>query len=159
MEHPNEHAHAHYELYDYPGEYVVTADGETQTHVRLEELQVDHDTVRGKGNARGFSVGGMFKLKNYPREDQNKDYLLTELTYVIRVSGYESGSQDGDPPDYSVSFSAIDARRQFRPPRLTRKPRVEGPQTARVVGRKAKRPPRSRPTTTAAFTSCSTGTD
>ncbi|MGC4095085.1 MAG: type VI secretion system tip protein TssI/VgrG [Polyangiaceae bacterium] len=136
LEHPNEHAHAHYEVYDYPGEFVVSAEGETQTHVRLEELQVEHDTVRGKGNVRAFTVGALFKLENYPRDDQNKEYLLTELTYSIRVSGYESGKQSGEPPDYAVSFSAIDARRQFRPPRLTRKPRVEGPQTARVVGKK-----------------------
>ncbi|MFZ5895131.1 MAG: type VI secretion system Vgr family protein [Myxococcota bacterium] len=132
----NEHAHSRHEVYDYPGEFVVSSEGEAQTHVRLEELQVDHDTVRGRGNARGLTAGAIFKLDNYPRDDQNKDYLLTDVTYIVRVSGYESGQQEGDPPDYSVTFSAIDAKRQYRPPRVTPKPRVEGPQTAKVVGLK-----------------------
>ncbi|MFZ5893117.1 MAG: type VI secretion system Vgr family protein [Myxococcota bacterium] len=136
VEHPEEHAQSHYEFYEYPGEFVVSAEGETQANVRLEELQVDHDSVRGKGNVRGLTTGGIFKLENFPGDDQNKDYLLTELSYIVRVSGYESGRQEGEPPDYSVTFSAIDARRQYRPPRITPKPRVEGPQTAKVVGQK-----------------------
>ncbi len=39
-------------------------------------------------------------------------------------------------PDYRLRFRAIDSKRQFRTPRVTKKPIVEGPQTAVVVGKK-----------------------
>ncbi|MFZ5891793.1 MAG: type VI secretion system Vgr family protein [Myxococcota bacterium] len=138
-ENPNEHAHAEYEFYDYPGEFVVPGEGNAQAAVRLEELQADYDVVRGRGNARGLSTGTTFKLTNFPRDDQNKEYLLTEVSYSIRVTGYESGKTADEPPDYAVSFVAIDALKQFRAPCVTTKPRVEGPQTAIVVGQKGQK--------------------
>lgn len=131
---PNDHAEAHHQVFEYPGGFQQNQAGEVLARIRLEELQADHELVRGTGNARGLSAGALFSLTGFPRDDQNKEYLLTDVSYVIQVTGYESGHQPDEPPDYRVSFVAMDSQRPFRPARLTHKPRVEGPQTAFVVG-------------------------
>lgn len=128
-------ADAQYEVYEYPGGFMQNKDGTEVAKMRLEELQADYEIVRGTGNARGLTPGAAFSLSGFPRDDQNKQYLLVDVGYQIHVSGYESGKHEAEPPDYRVTFSAIPANKVFRPPRVTRKPRVEGPQTAFVVGK------------------------
>jgi type VI secretion system secreted protein VgrG len=147
---PNDHSLADYEVYEYPGGFQFdkaddgkgpkevlphNADGEAVARVRLEELQADYEIVKGTGNARGLAAGALFTLSNFPRDDQNKEYLLIDVNYAIHVSGYESGKIPDEPPDYRVTFSASDSHRPFRPARVTPKPCVEGPQTAIVVGK------------------------
>lgn len=131
---PNQHAEASYPVFEYPGGFQQNKDGDALARIRLEELQTDYEVVKGTGNARGLTAGALFSLSGFPREDQNKEYLLVEVSYRIHVSGYESGKDPDEPPDYRVSFSAIDSHRPYRPPRVTSKPTVEGPQTAFVVG-------------------------
>lgn len=57
-----DNAFAEYEVYDYPGEYIVTGDGEHYVRTRLEELQAQFELAQGRSNARGLSVGYLFKL-------------------------------------------------------------------------------------------------
>ena len=128
-------ADAPFEVYEYPGGFMQNKVGTDVATMRLEELQSDYEIVRGTGNARGLTPGAAFALSGFPRDDQNKQYLLIDVGYQIHVSGYESGKHEAEPPDYRVTFSAIPANKVFRPPRVTRKPRVEGPQTAIVVGK------------------------
>jgi len=135
---PREHAAADYEIYDYPGEYEVYGDGEGYARVRLEELQSQHEQLHGRGNARGLTVGALFKLADHPREDQNREYLITGATYQLASDEYESVMADsgdtGAQRTYQCEITAIDAQQPFRPARVTPKPYVRGPQTAWVVG-------------------------
>lgn len=131
---PNDHSKADYELYDYPGEFKDLGEADVQVRLRLEEHQADYEVVRASSNARGLLTGGLFKLIDFPREDQNKEYLVIEAHYDFRVTDYESLNQSDAGPDYRCQFKAIDSQRQFRSSRITRKPVVEGPQTAIVVG-------------------------
>ena len=124
------------EIFDYPGEYVEPGPGSARAKVRLQELQLPFETVYGHGDARGLGSGFTFKLTDHPREDQNKEYLVTSVTLRASVDDYETTTPGagGGEPSYSCTFTAIDNTRQFRPPRLTPKPVVQGPQTAVVVG-------------------------
>ncbi len=131
---PHEHAHAEYELYDYPGEFVEDAEGETQVKLRLEEHQVEYETVRGGGPVRGLMAGSRFALTQFGREDQNREYLILSASYEIHVSEYESNIVEDRDPNFRFQLVGIDAKRPYRVPRLTKKPIVEGPQTAIVVG-------------------------
>ena len=133
---PQEHAGADMEIYDYPGEYLTTGDGQTYSRVRLEELQAQFEQAQGQGNARGLAVGRLFQLKNYPREDQNREYLIVSGIHHIRSDEYISGPSGAEEETYSCRFTAMDSRQPFRPPRITPKPIVQGPQTAIVVGKK-----------------------
>ena len=64
-----------YEVFDYPGGYALTAEGDHYARTRLEALQAQYERFDGVGNARGQAVGCLFKLAGYPRKDQNKQYL------------------------------------------------------------------------------------
>ena len=67
---------ADYEVFDYPGEYLKTGDGEQYVKTRLEEIQTQFEVLHAQGNARGVTVGSLFKLTGHPRRDQNHDYLI-----------------------------------------------------------------------------------
>lgn len=129
-----EHAQANYEIYDYPGEYVKADDGENYAKTWLESLQTQHERLRGRADARGMAVGGLFKLAEYPREDQNREYLITSANYTFGTEDYETGKSTPDV-EYSCSFNAIPSKQPFRSARTTPKPFVQGPQTAIVVGK------------------------
>jgi type VI secretion system secreted protein VgrG len=129
---PKEHDHAELEIYDYPGEYVQTSDGDGYVRARLEGLQAMYEQVQGRGNARGLGVGSLFSLAGYPREDQNREYLITTCDYTLQNPDYESKGATG--PIFRCAFAAIDSQVPYRSPATTPKPDVRGPQTAVVVG-------------------------
>lgn len=129
------HAHAEYELFDYPGPYTEAADGENYARTWLEALEAQHEQARGSGIARGLCVGSLFKLEGFPRSDQNKEQLVVASSFQLESNDYES-SEDGKPTrHFECHFVAIDSRQPFRCARTTQKPVVQGPQTAIVVGK------------------------
>lgn len=128
------HSVANYEVYDYPGEYIQHADGENYAQVRIQELQAQFAIVRGKANARGMGVGNLFKLINFGRADQNKEYLIESMSYDLRSEGYETQGSSGVEETFLCNFTAVDSQTQYRALRATPKPHVQGPQTAVVVG-------------------------
>jgi type VI secretion system secreted protein VgrG len=128
---PRGHALSDYEVFDFQGDYVQSADGTQWAEDRMDELQTPFQLLRGTSNAQGVEVGRLLKLTHHPRKDQNDEYLITTLSTRVQVVGYESGNPAGE---YQCEFSAIPSTQQFRPRRRTRKPFVQGPQTAAVVG-------------------------
>lgn len=126
------HDHASYEIYDFPGDYVEAGQSDPYVNSRLMELQSQHETARGRGYVRTLGAGSLFTLTEYPRQDQNREYLVTAATLSVEVPSLEAGI--GGEAEYSCSVECIDARQQFRTPRRTPKPFVQGPQTATVVG-------------------------
>ena len=123
---------ADYEVFDYPGEYDTHSEGEAYVASRIEELHDQSSVFEGSGVLRQFHAGRKFKLVEHPRKDQNGEYLIVSVDYDYSDPPYESG--DGDGSSYRCSFSAIPAKQQFRPPRTTPRPIVQGIQTAVVAG-------------------------
>jgi type VI secretion system secreted protein VgrG len=130
---PRPHPHADYEIYDFPGGYTETDDGERYSRMRMEELQADHETIQGFGEVRGAAPGRLFTLKRHPRADQNRDYLITSAHYTLRDNSYEADA-DAGMLTWRVHIDAIPASETYRPQRLTPKPHSMGPETAVVVG-------------------------
>jgi len=129
------HGLAQFEIYDYPGEYREPSEGETLSGVRLDELQSQYETLRGEANCRGLAAGSTFTLKGHARSDQNREYLITRVS--LHVDAGEFAATSGNSGEFfSCTFNSIVKAQQFRPPRLTPKPSVQGPQTAIVVGPK-----------------------
>jgi type VI secretion system secreted protein VgrG len=138
------HSHADMEIFDYPAELPAMKDtdgtalaaGESAriAKLRLEELQAGHMVAQGQGNAVGLATGAKFALADYPRSDQNIDYLIVAARYSLTADAHETGERDDT--DFHVSVEAIDLKTQFRPPRVSPKPVVQGAQTATVVGKK-----------------------
>ncbi|WP_333874598.1 type VI secretion system Vgr family protein [Methylobacter sp.] len=128
-----EHSEANHEIYDYPGEYVETGDGNNYAKTRIQELHAQYEQAQGNSIVRELICGGLFSLTEYPREDQNREYLVTSLTHSVHSNSYEAVSTT-ESTAYSNSFSVIESNTPFRPGRITPKPFVQGPQTAVVVG-------------------------
>jgi len=131
---PGDGAHADYEIYDYPGEYTESGDGDHYVRTRIEELHAQHQWRRGEGDAMGLACGALFTLTNFPREDQNMEYLIVGTALTLQSDAFESAAGGAGVTGASIAFTATDAQVPFRPPRLTPKPVVQGPQTAVVVG-------------------------
>jgi type VI secretion system secreted protein VgrG len=131
---PRDHAHAELEIFDYPGEYLDGATGNRYASVRMQELQADHEIVHAEGYARGVAAGSLFELTDYPRDDQNREYLILSARHQLRTDEFQTDGSAEAGQVYQSSFSAMDSGEVYRPPRATSKPIVQGPQTAIVVG-------------------------
>ncbi|MBL8308577.1 MAG: type VI secretion system tip protein VgrG [Rubrivivax sp.] len=127
------HAEATHEVYDYPGLYGVKADGDARALVRLAEADARHARFTGQGNSPGLVCGGKFTLSEHKRDDQNADYLVLSTRIELQLAEYEA-TDAGGQTRYTCDFVAQKHADVFRPARLTRKPAVAGPQTAKVVG-------------------------
>ena len=126
------HERADYEIFDYPGEYVKTDDGEHYARARVDELHSAFDRAEAECNVREIAVGRTFNFTNAPRRDQEREYLIVGAQYQLRDNAYETSTEEGAA--YHCQFNVLQRRQQFRPARITPEPKVSGPQTAVVVG-------------------------
>lgn len=121
------------EVYDYPGGFGKRAQGDSLSHVRIEEEEAAIVTISGTSDVRGFASGSYFTLEEHFRDEMNnKKYLLTAVEHHADQVGYRSN--DPGENHYRNTFTCIPYDTPYRPPRLTKKPVVEGVQTAVVVG-------------------------
>ena len=155
---PNEHAMADFEIYDYPGKYLTSSEGEAYARLRHEEVDVDYDRRIGGGNVRGLGGGCIFNLiplSKYPgsviidaaaaatgddsggehlADEEYREYLVTTTSFHIQGPSYESQAADDQGELFRCTLTAIDSNRAFRMKEKWPKPVVYGPQTATVVG-------------------------
>ena len=138
---PPGHAHDGHETYEWPGGYTEYGDGEAYIRVRLKESLTGQCRVRGQSCHRALATGYTFSLYNYPRGDQNQQYLITGLSYHLkenpRVSAVAPGAKGSAAEDGSFQRYELQAQPTslaYTPARTTPKPRTTGPQTAVVVG-------------------------
>jgi type VI secretion system secreted protein VgrG len=111
-------------VYEYPGLYTTTSDGESRTSLRLSALEVPGKVVRGASYCWAFRPGYKFTLAGHARADANTEYLLTWVSHSADEHFL-----------YTNSFEAISSSTVFRPPRVTPRPIIHGSQTATVVGK------------------------
>jgi type VI secretion system secreted protein VgrG len=129
------YAHGRNAQFDYPGGYTGRAAGEARARVRLDARHTSYERVQAVTQARGLFPGGLFKLTEHARSDQNRDYLIVSAEYILASDAYEPTRHSTPEPVLTCSFSAIARQHEFRPPARTRIPVVQGPQTAIVVGK------------------------
>jgi len=122
-----------YEVYDYPGEYLTSAEGEQHVKVRLDELQANFEVTHAAGTVHGLFAGALFTLDGHPRADQNVEYLVTSATYDIAGNAHDTGEHEDKR--FRGSYTCLNSQTQFRRHSRTPRPKVDGPQTATVVGK------------------------
>jgi type VI secretion system secreted protein VgrG len=120
-----------YELFDYPGEYVVKDVGNPVTKVRMEEEEAGYSVVNGASHCCTFTPGGKFTLEKHDVDAENGDYLITSIRHAATEMSYGSTANGSN---YNNLFTCIPAAVIYRPPRATPKPMVQGLQTAVVTG-------------------------
>jgi type VI secretion system secreted protein VgrG len=102
----------------------------------LEEQLSPRSRVQGLSNHRGLAPGYTTTLTNYPREDQNQQYLILSVHYHFEENAEVSEGGAGKGSIQRLTLQAQPTSIVYRPQRLTPKPRTQGPQTAVVVGPK-----------------------
>jgi type VI secretion system secreted protein VgrG len=139
------------ELYDYPGDYAERFDGvgpgggdqpaelgkilpagqrTAAIDAQLEALASIQ--IHGSSLRRNLVTGFSMDLDR-PGSDSSGGYVLTGIQHSARVTGDPAAAGPKDL-DYMNTFTCIPDSVAFRPARVTPKARVEGPQTAVVVG-------------------------
>jgi type VI secretion system secreted protein VgrG len=119
-----------FEIFDYPGGYMITGDGDERAKLRIQEDEAPYHTVTGAGNCATFGTGGKFQIQDVEAE-RGKTYVLTSIQHAgTDTSTVNEAGESG----YHNSFVCIPAEVSYRPARLTPKPVVHGTQTAVVVG-------------------------
>lgn len=129
-----QHDQSEFEVFDYPGRFLETGDGERLAKVRIEQQQSRHKRATGLADHRGLQVGQTFNLTEHPRDAYNAEYVVLETQIEISSAEIEVMRADAENR-FDVEFVAFPADDPFRPLQLTPKSVVRGPQTAIVVGK------------------------
>ncbi len=112
-----------YKVYEYPGIYAEASEGEAIIKKRLEENELPATVIKGESYCRAFVAGYKFELTGHDRSDINKEYVLKKILI------------NADQEKYINTFHAFPSDVQYRPPRISRRPKIYGTQTALVVGK------------------------
>ena len=138
------------EVFDFPGRYAprfdgvdpggtykadpvpaISKDGPRTVKIRLKEETWPGVVTEGTSDVRRLTAGYKFKLDAHPHADGT--YVLVRVALLASIEGaYTSGKRT--PLAFRNKFTAIPAATPFAPARVTPKPRVDGLQTAVVVG-------------------------
>ena len=94
------------------------------------------EVYRGSSNLRSMVSGHTFSLTMHQiHKEWNRKYLLTKVEHHVKqVPPYQSVDPIGDFGGYHNFLTAVSSDLMFKPPQVTPKPKIYGPQTARVVG-------------------------
>ncbi|TIN80350.1 type VI secretion system tip protein TssI/VgrG [Mesorhizobium sp.] len=121
------------ENYRQPGAHLDVGRGDSLAAIRREEIQAVHQRIAAVGTVRGLYSGCTFKLDGFPREDQNQEYLVVSAEYRLFDPGYRALA-DVESENFKVILGVAPTALAYRPPRVTTRPIMRGPQTATVVG-------------------------
>ncbi len=119
------------ELFDYPGTYTKKSEGDKFAKSRIQAEEARYDIAVGRGNWDALEVGRMFSFKDHEDEaEKGKTYV------VARIDHRADQTHDGRAPcvDYHSTFSCVPDTVLLRPALVRERPRIQGPQTALVVG-------------------------
>jgi type VI secretion system secreted protein VgrG len=141
------------EVYDFPGEYAGRFDGVSPgggdrasdvqkifqdnartVGIRMEQLAAPALSVEGVSNVRHLCAGHAFTLDRH--FNANGAYVLTEVTHQASLEGTYTPSDRGGDGEfiYRNRFHCIPKALPYRPQLVTPRAKVEGLQSATVVG-------------------------
>jgi type VI secretion system secreted protein VgrG len=134
-----------FEDYDYPGGLSIAAEAKEEALIREETDSIGNTHIEVEGNTMGLGVGDLVKLIKSPLDaslynpfwsaaDLEKDYIITSAIYAFSINQYETGDAGKSDKPFTATYTLVDSQTQIRPARSAIKPRIEGPQTAVVVG-------------------------
>src|SRR5262249_49295013 len=143
-------ANASSENYDFPGRYAQRFDGvdpgggdqagnlqkifqdnKRTTGIRIQEEATPGLIMHAESDCRLLTAGHKFTMEGH--FDADGSYVLTEIEHTASIEGsYTPGTRKGTV--YTNKFHCIPIALPYRPFRKTPKARVDGTQTAVVVG-------------------------
>jgi type VI secretion system secreted protein VgrG len=127
------------EQFDFPGNYRDTQRGQNLTRLRMQQEEIAYESIIAQGNIHQLEVGKKFKLRSDENvADNKKVFVIAEIQHQAFEGSYleeQTGDGKSGSAGYSNQFSCFPAEVTYRAPLTTRKPRIDGVQTAVVVGK------------------------
>lgn len=126
------------EVYIYGDHFQTPKEGDILAKIRAEELLCRKKVFIGESGASWLRPGFTFEMSGHYRDDFNSQYLTTEIEHEGNQAGYltdgfkEALAVREEEPFYRNSFTAIPAEVQFRPERISEKPRFYGSMNAKI---------------------------
>jgi len=122
-------------FYEYPGTFATSDSGGNLARARMEEREAGFVRITARTNITAPRPGSRFKLQDHtvalPAKDQQADQFVV-LGVEHKCHDYSGCAFEG-AMGYSNELSCMPADLAFRPPRVTARPRITGPQTAVVT--------------------------
>lgn len=109
-------------IIEYGGDFRNPDEGKRLARVRAEERLCTHQIYSGTSAEPRFAPGHVFSLEQHPRH--SRKLLLVSVTHEATQN--VAGWGDGTEKSYQNRFTAIPAELTYRPPRVTRVPRIHG---------------------------------
>ncbi len=127
------------EIFEFPGDYVDPSLGKNKSRVRMEEQETDQDFIMGTGTYYTFCPGTKFQLKANQSAQEEGNYCIISVTHFAQDKSHKlyrplANPQEEAASTYENQFTCILSSVNFRPKRITEKPKTNGPQTAVVTG-------------------------
>lgn len=127
------------EQFEFPGNYSESQRGQNLTRIRMQQEEAGYQVVSAAGNFHQLEVGKKFKLRSdEAAADDKKNFVISEIRHDAFDGSYlDEGSEDDGESGarYQNHFICLPEEVTYRPPLKTTKPRIDGVQTALVVGK------------------------
>ncbi|EEW58181.1 Rhs element Vgr protein [Ruegeria sp. TrichCH4B] len=123
------------ESYDWPGDYLNQGEGRGVVSRRLDAERGQAPRHRAEGDVVSLGAGWRVTLAgdDVPKAT-GRTFVCLKATHRFRAQAYGSGSAGADDAPYEGAYVLTPDDAPFRPERRTAGPRVQGPETAVVVG-------------------------
>jgi len=120
--------------YLYPGSFKESEQGEDLAKLLMEQNESGFDGVTAWSECRQLGVGNKFTYTNSSGgADNGKVFVVTEIEHEAIDNSYNLSGTTAN--SYKNTIVCIPEKYQFRSKKLTPKPRIDGVQTALVVGK------------------------
>jgi type VI secretion system VgrG family protein len=113
---------------NYGDHFKTPEEGESLAQIRSEEWNAQKDKYCGESDHSAMSSGHAFVLSGHFRADLNQNYVITTVKHFGNQAAGEgnTGGQWEGGYQYHNEFESIPIDIQFRPARVTPKPRLYG---------------------------------
>ncbi len=138
------------EVYDYPAAYAqrfddigrsgavqdtlqnVFLDAKRTESIRIQQQETQTLLIQAASNCRQITPGHKFLLQQH--FDGDGKYVVLTTFHDAAEADFRSAQSQEDENHYNNRFTCLPYDLPFRPPSVTQKPVIPGPQTAVVVG-------------------------
>lgn len=118
------------DVYIYGEHYQTPGEGKMLASVRAEELIAGKRIFNGESTAPQLCSGHYFSLQDHFQHAFDQKYLITQVFHEGISANADLAVTENEAPDekntYINSFEVIESHIQYRPPRKTQKPRIQG---------------------------------
>ncbi|MCF6446155.1 type VI secretion system Vgr family protein [Nereida sp. MMG025] len=129
------HAKGDMESYDWPGDYLDSGKGQGVVRKRTDAERGQAQRHRAQGDVASLGAGWRVTLGGDDVANATgKTFVCLKATHRFRAQAYGSGDSGGDETTYDGDYVLMPDDAPLRPERRTVGPRVQGPETAVVVG-------------------------